>query len=75
MKLIKVKCADASFTEEELYDMAIDLYRKAGFSENQVREGVGEWAYQTAKQKNRFSSKSDVIREIMDNIKEDKKNR
>lgn len=75
MKLIKVKCADVAFTEKELYDLAIDLYHRAGLSGRDVEEGVGEWAYETVKQKNRFSNKQEAIDEIMDNIKEDKKNR
>lgn len=33
------------FTEEELYDISISMYRDAGFDVDKIDEGIGQWAY------------------------------
>lgn len=36
------------FLAEDLYEIASDMYRKAGFDLDEVREGIGQWANYSA---------------------------
>lgn len=36
------------FSAEELFELAMEMYRKAGFDRDEVSEGLGEWAYWSA---------------------------
>lgn len=61
------------YTAEDLYEMSIAEHRIAGYAEEDICEGVGEWAHQSAEQE--YASKEEVLAEIRALIAEDIANR
>lgn len=59
------------FTEEELYDISVSMYRDAGFDIDEVREGIGQWAHYSAEED--YADLEEVKEELAGLIEKDKK--
>jgi hypothetical protein len=59
------------FSEEELFEIAADMYRKAGFDLDEVGGGIGQWANYSAEED--YADLEEVKEELAGLIENDKK--
>lgn len=59
------------FSAEDLYEIASEMYRKAGFDLDKVREGIAQWAHYSADYE--YDSIEEVKEELETLIENDKK--
>lgn len=59
------------FTAEDLYEIASEMYRKAGFNLNEVREGIAQWASYSSEDD--YADLEEVKEELSGLIEADKK--
>lgn len=59
------------FAAEKLYDVALEMYQKAGFDLDEVREGIAQWASYSSEDE--YADLEEVKEELETLIENDKK--